>query len=128
MKRTDRMVGIDGTAQGRMNSSDSHLIHQRCVHEEARQHQRDHHLDVDRDEQEHERVDDRAEEDRVLEQLDVALRMARQPEPVAHRIQHEDQEDQQVGRDQDAGPRICQGGQRASAPDRRARAARRVVR
>src|SRR6476469_9833900 len=26
MKRTDRMVGIDGTAQGKMNSTDSHLI------------------------------------------------------------------------------------------------------
>src|SRR5437899_2794842 len=26
MKRIDRMVGIDGTAQGRMNTSDSHLI------------------------------------------------------------------------------------------------------
>src|ERR1700686_3805449 len=25
-KRTDRMVGIEGTAQGRMNSTDSHLI------------------------------------------------------------------------------------------------------
>ena len=30
MKRTDRMVGIDGTAQGRMNSTDSHLIQARC--------------------------------------------------------------------------------------------------
>ena len=30
MKRTDRMVGIDGTAQGRMNSTDSHLIQVRC--------------------------------------------------------------------------------------------------
>src|SRR6201997_1698359 len=30
MNRTDRMVGIDGTAQGRMNSTDSHLIHLRC--------------------------------------------------------------------------------------------------
>src|SRR3954454_3094862 len=29
MKRTDRMVGIDGTAQGRMNSTDSHLIQER---------------------------------------------------------------------------------------------------
>ena len=29
MKRTDRMVGIDGTAQGRMNSTASALIHQR---------------------------------------------------------------------------------------------------
>ena len=29
MKRTDRMVGIDGTAHGRMNSTDSHLIHER---------------------------------------------------------------------------------------------------
>src|ERR1035438_6683352 len=30
MKRTDKMVGIDGTAQGRMNSTDSHLIQERC--------------------------------------------------------------------------------------------------
>ena len=30
MKRTDRMVGIDGTAQGRMNSTDSHRIQERC--------------------------------------------------------------------------------------------------
>src|SRR6059058_2592208 len=29
MKRTDRMVGIEGTAHGRMNSTDSALIHQR---------------------------------------------------------------------------------------------------
>ena len=29
MNRMDRMVGIDGTAQGRMNSTDSHLIQQR---------------------------------------------------------------------------------------------------
>src|SRR6476659_10495357 len=27
MKRIDRIVGIDGTAHGRMNSTDSHLIH-----------------------------------------------------------------------------------------------------
>src|SRR5215467_13127694 len=30
MKRTDRIVGIDGTAQGRMNSTDSHLIQARA--------------------------------------------------------------------------------------------------
>src|SRR3954465_14608839 len=29
MKRTERMVGIEGTAQGRMNSTESALIHQR---------------------------------------------------------------------------------------------------
>src|SRR3979411_599232 len=29
MKRTDRMVGIDGTAQGSTNNTDSHLIHDR---------------------------------------------------------------------------------------------------
>src|SRR5476651_2601901 len=29
MKRTDRMVGIEGTAQGRMNNTDSHLIQER---------------------------------------------------------------------------------------------------
>src|SRR6266567_7752367 len=31
MKRTDKMVGIDGTAQGRMNKTDSHLIQLRCT-------------------------------------------------------------------------------------------------
>src|ERR1700716_518965 len=29
MKRTDRMVGIEGTAHGRINSTDSHLIQER---------------------------------------------------------------------------------------------------
>ena len=52
MKRIDRIVGIDGTAHGRMNSSDSHLIHVRAVHEEAGQEQRDDHLEVDADDQE----------------------------------------------------------------------------
>ena len=31
MNRIDNMVGIDGTAQGRMNTSDSHLIQVRAV-------------------------------------------------------------------------------------------------
>src|SRR5689334_25399637 len=31
MKRIDRIVGIDGTAHGRMNSTDSHLIHVRVL-------------------------------------------------------------------------------------------------
>src|SRR3984885_4296532 len=30
MNRTERMVGIDGTAQGRMKITDSHRIHVRC--------------------------------------------------------------------------------------------------
>ena len=30
MKRSDMMVGIDGTAQGRMNSTESHLIQVRA--------------------------------------------------------------------------------------------------
>src|SRR6202022_4130037 len=30
MKRTERMVGIEGTAHGRMNRTDSHLIQERC--------------------------------------------------------------------------------------------------
>jgi len=29
MKRTERMVGIEGTAQGRMNKAEMILIHQR---------------------------------------------------------------------------------------------------
>jgi hypothetical protein len=37
MKRTDRMVGIDGTAQGRMNSSRQDLDPPARLHEEARQ-------------------------------------------------------------------------------------------
>ena len=72
MKRTDRMVGIDGTAQGRMKSTASDLDPPARLQEEARQAQRDHHLDVDRDDQEDDRVDRGAEEDRVFEQLDVA--------------------------------------------------------
>src|ERR1043166_253783 len=35
MKRTDRMVGIDGTAQGRMKITESHLIHLRCSTKKA---------------------------------------------------------------------------------------------
>src|SRR5437763_15771229 len=31
MKRIERIVGIDGTAHGRMKSTDSHLIHGRAV-------------------------------------------------------------------------------------------------
>src|ERR1700675_3027422 len=30
MKRIDRIVGMDGTAHGRMNTSDNHLIHVRA--------------------------------------------------------------------------------------------------
>src|SRR5436309_13970418 len=30
MKRSDMMVGIDGTAHGRMNNTESHLIQVRC--------------------------------------------------------------------------------------------------
>ena len=55
MKRNDRMVGIDGTAHGRMNSNDSHLIHVLADDEKTGQEQRDHHLDVDRYQQERER-------------------------------------------------------------------------
>ncbi len=73
MKRSDMMVGIDGTAQGRMNSTESHLIQVRVLDEESRQQQRDHHLQIDRDDQEHERVDDRAREDRIVEQMRVGL-------------------------------------------------------
>ena len=31
MNRIDRIVGIDGTAHGRMNNTESHLIHGRAV-------------------------------------------------------------------------------------------------
>ena len=31
MKRTESMVGIDGTAQGRMNTAEMSLIHQRST-------------------------------------------------------------------------------------------------
>ncbi len=57
MKRIDRMVGIDGTAQGRMNSSDSHLIQVRAWTKKPDRNSAIDHLDVDADDQEHERVD-----------------------------------------------------------------------
>ena len=59
MKRIDRMVGIDGTAHGRMNSSDSHLIHVRACTKKPDRNKRDDHLQVDADDQEDERVDHR---------------------------------------------------------------------
>ena len=57
MKRIDRIVGIDGTAQGRMNSTDSQLIQSALLDEEAGQQQRHDHLDVDADDQKDQRVD-----------------------------------------------------------------------
>ena len=53
MKRNDRMVGIDGTAHGRMNTTESLRIHAALVDEEAGQEQGDHlQVDVDRPDQE----------------------------------------------------------------------------
>ena len=111
MKRTDRMVGIDGTAQGRMNSTDSHLIQGRDCGEEAGQEQRDQHLEIDADDQEDQRVDRGAREDRVVIERDIARRMARQPQAVADRVDHEGQEHEQIGRQQHDAPDL----RRASA-------------
>jgi hypothetical protein len=86
MKRIDKIVGIDGTAQGRMNNNDSHLIHHRACNEED------------------ERVDHRPREDRIVDQLDVARGMAGQPKPITDRVEHEDQKHQHVGGDQDQAP------------------------
>ena len=121
MKRTDRMVGIDGTAHGRMKITDSDLDPPARLHEEARQHQRDHHLHVDGDDQEDERVDDRAEEDRVVEQVHVARRVARQPEAVADRVEHEDEEHEQVGRRASRAPELPRDAAAAAAGGRRRR-------
>src|SRR6266849_5317804 len=74
MNRNDRMVGIDGTAQGRMNNSES------------------------------QRVDDRAGKDRVVEQPHIGLRIAREPEAVGDRVEHEHQEDEKIRGDQDEAP------------------------
>ena len=54
------MVGIDGTAQGRMNSTDSHLIHGRVCTKKPDSNSATIILTLMRDDQEHERVDDRA--------------------------------------------------------------------
>src|SRR5882672_10345829 len=70
MKRTERMVGIDGTAQGRMNSTDSHF-------------------EVDADHQKDQRIDRGTREDRIVVERDIARRMPRQPQPVTDRIDHE---------------------------------------
>ena len=94
MKRTERIVGIDGTAQGRMKINEMTLIHQRCWIRKPEITQRHDHLEIDGDDDEDDRVDDRAKEDRILEELDVARRMARQPEAVADRIEDEDEKDE----------------------------------
>jgi hypothetical protein len=95
MKRSDMMVGIDGTAQGRINRTDSALIQQR-----------DQHLEVDRDDQEHECVEQRPEEDRIFEQVHIGVRAARHPEPVSDRVENEENENQDVGDDQDDAPSL----------------------
>ena len=79
--------------------------------------------DVDGHDEEHQRVDHRAEEDRVVDQVHVALRMARQPEAIAHRVEHEHQEDEEIRHHHEAAPELPAagppGGARASAPRHR---------
>ena len=104
MKRTDRMVGIDGTAQGRMNSTDSHLIQVRCWTKKPDRNSAITILTLMPIDQEDQRVDGGAREDRVVTERDIARRMPRQPQPVADRIDHEGEEHEDIGREQHDAP------------------------
>ena len=66
------------------------------VREKTGEKERQRHLHVDRHDQEHERVHDRPKEDRVLDQLLVAVGMAGEPEPVADRVEDESEEDEPI--------------------------------
>ena len=118
MKRTEMMVGIDGTAQGSTNSTARTFTHQRLWVKKPGQEQRDHHLHVDRHDQEHQRVDRRAQEDRIVDQLDIELRIARQPEGIAHREDDEGHEDREIGRDEQQAPGLLLARGRSRAPGR----------
>jgi hypothetical protein len=89
------------------------------LNEKSRQQQRDDHLQVDADDHERQRVQNRACEDRIVEQLDVAVRMPREPQSVANGINHEHKKYDDVGRDEDESPFLpwgqsffCQAGWR----------------
>ena len=85
MKRIDRMVGIDGTAHGRMNTSDSHLIQVRaCTKKPDRTSATTILRLMPTIRNTSVLITDRAK-DRVVDQLNVALGMAGQPQAVAHR-------------------------------------------
>ncbi len=122
MKRTDRMVGIDGTAQGRMNSTDSHLIQGRCWAKKPDRNSAIIILTLMPITQEDQRIDRGAREDRIVPERDIARRMTRQPQPVADRVDHEGQEHQQVGRQQHDAPDLRRG-----QPGRQRRAWHRLI-
>ena len=66
MKRIDRMVGIDGTAHGRMNTSESHLIHGRAVTKKPDRNSAIAIFRLMATMRKIERVDDRRREDRIV--------------------------------------------------------------
>ena len=106
MNRNDRMVGIDGTAQGRMNSTDSHRIHGRVFAKKPDRNSASTILTLMAIARNSERVDDGAGEHRIVEQLDVALRIPREPQPVEHRVDDEHREDEHVRRQQQQAPEL----------------------
>ncbi len=73
-------------------------------HEEARKDQCYDHLEVDADDHERERVVDRAEEDRIVEQLLVTDRMTCEPQAIPDRVEHEDQENHDIRGEEDQPP------------------------
>ena len=85
MNRIDRIVGIDGTAQGRMNSSDSHLIHVRATTKKPDRTSATIILTLIAMIRNASVLKTDAKENRIVEKLLVARRMPREPEPVADR-------------------------------------------
>src|SRR5215211_4225283 len=103
MNRRDRMVGIDGTAHGRMNSTDSHLIHERCWMKKP---DRKSATSIFRLMPTSRKISvlNAAREHRVMIQRDVTCGVPGQPKSVADRIDHESGEHEEVRRQQREAP------------------------
>ena len=119
MKRSDMMVGIDGTAQGRMNSTDSHLIQVRAWMKKPDSSSATIILTLIATIRNTSVLTTERAKIGSSNRCDVGLRAARDPEPVADRIENEENEDQDVGDDQDDAPGLPRrhpcGNRRAAA-------------
>jgi len=79
MKRIEKMVGIEGTAQGMMKITESQRIQMRSCTKNPESHSASRNFRLTATSKEDYCVDDRADEDRVGEQPRIARRVAREP-------------------------------------------------
>ncbi len=97
MKRIDRIVGIDGTAHGRMNSTDSHLIHGRAVTKKPDRNSATSILRLIATTRNTSVLTTDPAKIGSSNSCDVAFRMPREPQAVADRVHDEHQEHETYG-------------------------------